>query len=322
MGFDVDWVAGDVEPGWTDDRPMTLVEGLGIDAGSPPDPDDLAAALAGSDLVIVENLCTIPLNPDASAAVATALRGRPAVMHHHDPAWQRARFAHVTDLPPDDPAWLHVTINDLTRHQMAERGITATTIRNGFATDTPVGDRQSTRDRLGLPSDELLVVHPVRAIPRKEVGRAVAITEELGGTYWLLGPAEDGYGPELARELAAARCPVIHAPLAGRADLYAAADMVVFPSTWEGFGNPPVEASLALRPVVVGRYPVAQELRALGFSWFDADDLGPVRSWLASPPEQRQALLAADRATAVRELSLTRMADRLESLLSTAGWLP
>ena len=46
MGFDVDWVAGDVHPGWADDRPLTLVEGLGIHAGSPPDPDDLAAALA------------------------------------------------------------------------------------------------------------------------------------------------------------------------------------------------------------------------------------------------------------------------------------
>ncbi|MDE0893862.1 MAG: hypothetical protein OSA09_04195, partial [Acidimicrobiales bacterium] len=97
MGFDVDWVAGDVHPGWADDRPLTLVEGLGIHAGSPPDPDDLAAALAGSDLVVVENLCTIPLNPRASTAVAGALRGRPTVMHHHDPPWQRDRFAHVTD---------------------------------------------------------------------------------------------------------------------------------------------------------------------------------------------------------------------------------
>ena len=73
---------------------------------------------------------------------------------------------------------------------------------------------------------------------------------------------------------------------------------------------------------MVGSYPVVQELRDLGFSWFDADDLGPLRTWLESPPDHRQALLAADRAVAVRELSLDRMADRLESLLSTAGWLP
>lgn len=322
MGFEVDWVAGDVEPDWTDERPLTLVDGLGIDAGFPPDPDELAAALAGSDLVVVENLCTIPLNPGASTAVADALRGRPAIMHHHDPPWQRDHFAHVTNLPPDDDRWLHVTINDLTRRQMAERSITATTIRNGFGTNPPGGDRQSTRERLGLSADDLLVVHPVRAIPRKAVGRAVAIAEELDATYWLLGPAEDGYGPELARELAAARCPVIHAPLADRADIYAAADVVAFPSTWEGFGNPPVEASLAMRPVVVGGYPVVHELKGLGFSWFDADDLGSLRAWLVSPPDSREDLLAANRAVAVRELSLDRMADRLESLLFTAGWLP
>ena len=322
MGFDLAWVAGDVEPGWTDERPLTLVGGLGIDAGFPPDPDELAAALEDADLVVVENLCTIPLNLPASVAVAEALRGRPAVLHHHDPPWQRARFAHVTELPPEDPAWLHVTINDLTRHQMAKRGITATTIRNGFEPDPPPGDRQRTRARLGLSPDDRLVVHPVRAIGRKAVGRAVGIAEALDATYWLLGPAEDGYGPELARELAAARCPVIHAPRADRSDLYAAADVVVFPSTWEGFGNPPVEASLARRPVVVGGYPVADELRALGFSWFDADDLDPLMAWLGSPATRRHTLLEANRAVAVRELSLDRMADRLESLLAAAGWLP
>jgi glycosyltransferase involved in cell wall biosynthesis len=77
-----------------------------------------------------------------------------------------------------------------------------------------------------------------------------------------------------------------------------------------------------MRPVVVGGYPVVHELKGLGFSWFDADDLGSLRAWLVSPPDSREDLLAANRAVAVRELSLDRMADRLESLLFTAGWLP
>jgi len=167
-----------------------------------------------------------------------------------------------------------------------------------------------------------LVVHPVRAIPRKAVGRAVTLAESLDATYWLSGPAEDGYGPDLARELAAARCPVIHASHANRSDLYAAADVVAFPSSWEGFGNPPVEAALARRPVAVGDYPVADELRALGFAWFDASDPEPLRDWLASPADQRETLLAHNREVAVEELSTRRMAEGLESLLAEAGWLP
>ena len=319
MGFDVHWVAGGFEPGWHANGATTVVPGLGIDDDGPPDPSELATALAGADLVVVENLCTIPLNPVAAHAVAEVLRGRPAVLHHHDPPWQRERFAHVTDLPPDDPAWRHVTINDLTRLQMADRGIAAAVIHNGFDPDPPPGDRTRTRADLGVDDDTLLVAHPVRAIPRKDVGRAIGITAELGGTYWLLGPAEDGFGPELDHLLADAACPVLWEPAPTRSDIYAAADLVVFPSTWEGFGNPPVEAALFRRPAVVGDYPVADELRALGLEWFPADDLGPVRAWLAAPDP---ALLDRNWEVAARELSLDRMADRLRTLLDEAGWLP
>jgi hypothetical protein len=87
----------------------------------------LHAALADVDLVVVENLLSIPLNLPASRALAEVLRGRPAILHHHDPSWQRERFVHITELPPRDKAWRHVTINKLTQRQMAERGIEATT---------------------------------------------------------------------------------------------------------------------------------------------------------------------------------------------------
>lgn len=297
-----------------------LVPGLELGAPSPPRRADLEAALAGIDLVVVENLLTIPMNLPASRVVAEVLAGRPAILHHHDPAWQRPQYAHVAELPPDDPCWAHVAINRLTERQLAERGIAATTIYNGFDPDPPAGDREGTRARLGVEPGERLVVHPVRAIPRKDVPAAIRLAAAVGGTYWLTGPAEDGYGPELERVLAEAPCRVVHGPGDLPApDVYAACDAVAFPSTWEGFGNPPIEAALHRRPVAVGPYPVGTELRALGFRWFDAHDPAPLAAFLDDPDE---ALLERNREVARRELSLDRVAERLRALLRERGWLP
>lgn len=312
LGFTVTTVAGEGPV----DR---LVPGLAIGAEEAPDPAALRTALADADLVVVENLCTIPLNLPAARVTAEVLAGRPAILHHHDPPWQRERFAHLTELPPDDPAWRHVCINQRTRAEMADRGIEAVTIYNGFATDPPAGDRDGTRAALGVADDEPLLVHPVRAIERKNVPAALELCAAVGGTYWLPGGAEEDYGPTLDRLLAGARCRVIHRSWTGRSDLYAAADAVLFPSTWEGFGNPPVEAALHDRQAVVGDYPVADELRALGFRWLPADDPGPLAAWLAAPDP---AVLAHNRAVASDHLSLEAQTEALRTLLDRAGWLP
>jgi glycosyltransferase involved in cell wall biosynthesis len=339
FGFDVVTVAGEGPVDRTvaglafdpDDRS----DPVGPGAGATDRTDDRDAALArelegvlrDADLVVVENLCTIPLNLPAARATAKVLAGRPAVLHHHDPPWQRDRFAHVTELPPTDPVWRHVTINRLTERQFAERGLAATTIYNGFGDELSVaaghaGDREGTRARLGVGPDELLVAHPVRAIPRKDVPAAVRLCEQLGATYWLLGGAEEGYGPELDRVLAAARCRVIRRALPHGPDLYAAPDLVAFPSTWEGFGNPPVEAAFARKPVAVGPYPVGAELRALGFVWFDAGDPDPIRAWLDADPVTRAAMLDTNERVAGEHFTLDRMAAALRTLLDEAGWLP
>jgi mannosylglucosylglycerate synthase len=320
------WIDALRHLGWTvrtvaGDGPVDhLVSGLAIGATDPPDEPALDAALAGADLVVVENLCTIPLNLPAARMVAERRRGRPTVLHHHDPPWQRAAFADVTELPPTDPAWRHVTINRLTEAEMATRGIAAVTIYNGFDVDQPPGDRVSTRAELDVTARERLVLHPVRAIPRKDVPAALRLAEALDATYWLLGPAEDGYDDELARALRAATCRVIHCPSPGTmADAYAACDVVAFPSTWEGFGNPPIEAAIHHRPVAVGPYPVGDELRSLGFRWFSPREPGAIDDELRHPDP---TLHAHNHALARAHFGLDRLRDELRRLLDGAGWSP
>jgi glycosyltransferase involved in cell wall biosynthesis len=303
-----------------------IVPGLGIADPEPPEHVSLVAALADAHLVVVENLCSLPLNPAAGRAVAACLRGRPVVLHHHDLAWQRPHLAAIEGFPPDDPAWRHVTINDLSRRQLAERGVAATTIPNGFDTETPPGgDREATRGRLGLDPHDRLLLHPTRAIPRKNVPGAIALAEGLGATYWLLGPAEDGYQSELDRLLAAAYVPVIHRQPAGvtLADAYAACDAVALPSTWEGFGNATIEAAVHRRPLAIGAYPVAREIAAYGFRWFPSHDAGPLAAFLDDPdPDRTTALHDANLAIARRHFSLAAVEERLRRLLDDAGWLP
>jgi glycosyltransferase involved in cell wall biosynthesis len=314
MGFDVVTVAAEGPVDRT-------IAGLAMEAAEAPPIGDVDEALRDADLVVVENLCTIPLNLPAARVVADVLRGRPAVLHHHDPPWQRAQFSHIDALPPTDPAWRHVTINRLTEREMADRGIDSTTIYNGFDVTPPAGDRELTRKRLDVADDELLIAHPVRAIGRKGIAEAIALCEQLDATYWLLGDAELGFGPELERLTETAGCRIVRHPLPYGPDIYAAPDGVVFPSTWEGFGNPPVEASIHRRPVLVGPYLVGAELRALGFRWFDATPEGAesMRAFLAEPDEE---LLDTNQRVAAEHFSLEVLDQRLRALLEDAGWLP
>jgi glycosyltransferase involved in cell wall biosynthesis len=123
----------------------------------------------------------------------------------------------------------------------------------------------------------------------------------------------------LLRLLSGARTRVVHRHHDDRPELYASADVVAFPSRWEGFGNPPIEAAIHRRPAAVGHYPVATELRSLGFRWFEPDDAGGLGGFLAHPDDE---LLEHNAAVARRHFSLDVMRDHLRALLDDAAWLP
>ncbi len=318
LGFDTFTVAGEGPV----DRTLP---GLAMGAVEPPDRGEVAAALDDADLVVVENLCSLPLNPGAAAQVASVLTGRPALFRHHDLPWQREQFAHHGP-PPDHPCWRHVTINERSRRELADRGLTAATVYNSFDVDPGLDLRaegarhrgpraEAVRAALGVAEESRLVLQPTRAIPRKNVAGGIDAATELGATYWLLGPAEDGFGPTLEALTKAASCRVLLGPPDGQLDVrdaYEACDVVALPSSWEGFGNPAVESAARGRPLVVGPYPVAKELAAFGFRWFELDEMARLSSWLDSP---EVALLETNLAIAARHFSTADLPDRLAAVL-------
>ena len=105
------------------------------------------------------------------------------------------------------------------------------------------------------------------------------------------------------------------------ADAYAACDAVAFPSTWEGFGNPPIEAAIHRRPVAVGRYPVAEELRALRLPVVRPRPTR--RRWTRSCSRPTATLLDHNHDVAGHHFSLDRLARGPRARSSrSAGWLP
>lgn len=327
LGFRTRRVAGELSgPPQPDD---TLVPGLAIEPKRPVHEPDLMAqlrdALASSDVIVVENLLSIPLNLPAARALSNVLRAQPpahmpAILHHHDLAWQRPRLRHIQELPPDLPQAIHVTINDISRRELASRGIVATTIRNCFDLNAPQGDRTSTRAALGLRDNNLLVLQPTRAIERKGIPTALALAESLIAlhpSFWLVGEAEEGYGPVLDDLLAATPIPVLRGRTERMADAYAACDLITFPSTWEGFGNPVIESVWAGKPLAVGHYPVLDELLDYGFEFLDANSPHSVERWLADP---QPSVLERNLAIARRHFSIPALTAQLDNLLSTAGW--
>ena len=204
LGFDVSTVAGDGPV----DR---LVPGLAIDAAVEPLVAEVKEALDGFDLVVVENLLTIPMN---LASVEGRRRG--AARAACDPPSSRSAVA-ATSLRSDHRAAARRPFVAPRRHQPAhahaelrERlGIEAAYIANAFDVDAPLGNRDRARAALDVADGERLLLHPVRAIERKDVPAALRLAEAVGATYWLPGPAEEGYGPTLDRLLASTTARVL-----------------------------------------------------------------------------------------------------------------
>jgi len=330
LGFATRRVAGRIEDEHEPDD--VEIPGLAIDATAALDEAALRDALVGADLVIVENLCSLPLNLPAARATARALEsfGGRVCFHHHDLPWQRRHLAHLEDeFPPRIEGALHLTVNLRSRRELEARGYaSASTVHNRFDLDAPIGNRDATRAAFGFEPDDLVLFQPARAIERKNVPGGIRFAMRLRELmpeqrvqYWLSGPAEDGYQPTLDRLLERAEFPITLGRAGTAANAYAASDVIVYPSTWEGFGNPTIESIAARRPCAAFPYPVLTEILSTGVRLFSTDAPEALVKFLRDTDTARERYYDVNLHRARLSFSLDDLASELEQAFHAHGWL-
>jgi mannosylglucosylglycerate synthase len=282
------------------------------------------------ELLVVENAWAIPMQLPLGLALRRVVEetGIPAIGHHHDYWWERERFAScvVPDLlheafPPDLPTIRHVSINSLAATGLRlRRGIASTVIPNVFDFEQPrprphPAVRRHLRSELGMSEEGLLVVQPTRVVPRKGIELAIELVARLDDPQAVLlitSPAGDeglDYLVRLERraERAGIRLryaadrfePDMNGELNGPAhtlhEAYLSADLITYPSLYEGFGNALIEALFYGVPVVVNRYPVYDaDIRPRGVRLIEIqgritdDTVAEVRALLADPDRRRE----------------------------------
>ncbi len=243
------------------------------------------------EVLIPQNILAIPMHVPLGLAMTEVMAesGLPTIAHHHDFFWERERFTRsaVNDylqaaFPPALPRVEHVVINSMGQKELARRfGLPATVVPNIHDFETPPPGRDDynadLRREIGLREDDLLILQPTRVVARKGIEHAIELVRQLREPRAKLvishpgGDEGDDYMKLLKERIADARIDVrFIADRVGEEravnadgqkvytlfDVYPHADLVTYPSYYEGFGNAFLEAIYFGKPVVVHTYAV------------------------------------------------------------------
>jgi glycosyltransferase involved in cell wall biosynthesis len=315
------------------------------------------------DLLVPENALAIPMNLPLGLALTELIAetGLHTITHHHDFYWERQRFTinAVHDIldaafPPSMPSIKHVVINTPARRELAQRkGIAASLIPNVFDFDTepPALDEyaRDLREQIGLTPNDILILQPTRLVSRKGVEHAIELVRRLKEPRAKLivshSAGDEGLGYyQWLRDLAQSEGVDIRF-VANRFsetrtfdergekiytlwDIYPHADLVTYPSTYEGFGNAFLEAIYFRKPILVNRYSVYMlDIEPLGFETvtmdgYITDDVVEKTRHVLADPELRKQMADRNFAIAKQHFSLTVLRRRLHNLIETAQQTP
>lgn len=308
------------------------------------------------DILIVENALAIPVNIPLGLAISEfVFESRiPTIAHHHDFFWERQRFNRQAAMdylrqafPPVHPSIWHVVINSIAGHELARRtGVRWTLIPNVLDfKDVPRAIDDYTRDfrsEIGLDEDSLFILQPTRIVSRKGIEISIELVRRLerpDASLVIPHEAGDEGLAYLERiEQYAAFLGVDLKLIADRVceqrgfnergqktytlwDVYPHADLVTYPSTYEGYGNAFVEAVYFRRPVVVNRYSIFEVdiepkgFEVIAFDGFLTDDTIVEVKNLLTDKTRLDAMAEKNYMLGWRYLSFEMLQEKLESIL-------
>jgi len=252
--------------------------------------------------------------------------------------------------PPSLPSIRHVVINTPARRELAQRkGVPSSLIPNVFDFDTepPAADDygQDLREQLGLKPDDILILQPTRVVARKGIEHAVELVRRLkepraklivshsagdeGMEYYKwLGDLAQLEGVDM-RFVSNRFSETRNVDEKGQKiytlwDIYPHADLVTYPSVYEGFGNALLEAIYFRKPILVNRYSVYMlDIEPLGMETITMDGyvthavVEHARQVLKDP-ELRKRITDRNFEIARKHFSLTVLRRRLHNILETA----
>ena len=294
----------------------------------------LLSAFNGADLVWVLNLCSLPFNRRAADLVVQAVSelNVPTIFNHHDLPWEHG-FDY--DVPVDTRRpWHTVTTSNFLLESLTHKGLTAYVLGTGFdLTPAPVS-RQSIRATLGLQAKHRLLTQPTRLDPQKNVLGALQCAQEVHRrdpnhpvAFWITGSpgphAEEEYlsdffnlADQCREEGMIVRWGKSGLTCNPAKAAYAASDLIFFsPNHGEGFGMPPIEAALYMRPVAVGLDHRVEATRAdTGLRYLPLDSTAIVE-WFKRPERVRTTELNLNRIRAASKFSFGMFVQRMRDLL-------
>ncbi len=198
------------------------------------------------------------------------------------------------------------------------------------------------RRALGIADDELLILQPTRVVKRKGIEHAIELVRRLGMKAKLVishATGDEGYDYERrVREYSKLMkvdtyfvSNIINEQRGntknGRKiytleDIYPHADLVTYPSNFEGFGNAFLEAIYFCRPIVVNTYSIYTiDIKPKGFSVIEIDGyvtdeaVRKTRKVLTNA-DLRKKMVTHNYETARKYYSYSVLAKKLKNIIS------